>query len=89
MKKALEMNTLNLPKANSLLSDADDTPYICVGYEAFPLASCMMKPYPQRYLSQEFLPRARRISENAYCILANRRKVLAKPFLLKPEQVKD
>ena len=53
-----------------------------------------MKPYPQKELSSNKrifnyrLSRARRISENAFGILANRWQVFRKPFLLKPEKVK-
>ena len=53
-----------------------------------------MKPYPQKNLSLEKrifsyrLSRMRRISENAFGILANRWRVFRKPFLLEPEKVK-
>ena len=53
-----------------------------------------MKPYPQKKLSLEKRifnyrhSRMRRISENAFGILANRWGVFRKPFLLEPEKVK-
>ena len=93
LKMALEDNTLNIPKPMPL-SDGMDIPYVLVGYYAFPLSHYMMKPYPQKNLCSDKsifnyrLSRARRISENAFGILANRWRVFCKPFLLKPEKVK-
>lgn len=46
MKKALEKNTLNLPKLKPLFRD--DTSYVCFGDDVFPLATYMMKAYPRR-----------------------------------------
>ena len=94
MKKALENGTLNLPKPKSLSADSSDIPYVCVGDDAFPLTTYMMKPYHQKDLSPDKrifnyrLSRARRISENAFGILANRWRVFRKPFALQPEKVK-
>ena len=94
MKKALENGTLNLPKPKSLSADSSDIPYVCVGVDAFPLTTYMMNPYPQKDLSPDKrifnyrLSRARRISENAFGILANRWRVFRKPFALQPEKVK-
>ena len=54
----------------------------------------MSKPYPQKDLtidnriSNYRLSCARRISKNAFDILANRWRVLRKPFSLQPEKVK-
>ena len=54
----------------------------------------MTKPYPQKDLTVDNrifnhrLSRARRISDNAFGILANRWRVLRKPFSLQPEMVK-
>ena len=95
LRKALENNTLKLPKPTPLSGDLDDIPFNCVGDDAFPLATYMMKPYPQKDLSRGkrifnyHLSCARRIFENVFGILlANRWRVFRKPFLLKPEKVK-
>ena len=54
----------------------------------------MMKHYPQKNLSLQKrifnyrLPRMRRISQNAFGILANRWRVFRKPFLLEAKKVK-
>ena len=53
-----------------------------------------MKPYPQKNLSLKKrifnyrLSRMRRISENAFGVLANCQRVFRKPFLLEPKKVK-
>ena len=96
MKKAPENNTLNLPKPKPLPieNSFNDIPYVCVGDDAFPLTTYMMKPYPQKDLSLDKrvfnyrLSRARRISENAFGILAARWRIFRKPFPLQPEKVK-
>ena len=90
LKMALEDNTLDIPKPTPLSNDSGDIPYVLVGDDAFPLSRYMMKPYPQKYLCSEKrvfnyrLSRARRFSENAFGILANRWRVFRKPFLLRP-----
>ena len=75
LRKALENNTLNLPKLTPLFGDLDYIPFVCVGDDAFPLATYMMKPYRQNDLSHDKrifnyrFSRARRISENTFGIL--------------------
>ena len=94
LKKELENNTLKLPKPTPLPGDLDDIPFVCVGDDAFPLATYMMKPNPQKDLSHGKrifsyrLSRARRISENAFGIIADRWRVFRKELLLEPEKVK-
>ena len=94
LRKALENNTLNQPEPTPLSGDLDDIPFVCVGDDAFPLATFMMKPYPQKDLSRDKrmfnyrLSCARQISKNAFGIFANRWQAFRKSFLLKPEKVK-
>ena len=78
MRKALEKNTLSLPKPKPLHENRKETLFVCAGDDAFPLTNYMMKPYPQKDLTIDnrtfnyrLLP-ARRISDNAFGILANR-----------------
>ena len=78
MRKALEKDTLSLPNSKSLHENRKEKPFVCVGDDAFPLTNYMMKPYPQKDLTIDnrtfnyrLLP-ARRISDNAFGILANR-----------------
>ena len=85
---------MSLPKPKPLHVNRKETPFVCVGHDAFPLTNYMMKPYPQKNLTIDNrifnyrLSRARRISEKAFGILANRWRVLRKPFSLQPEKVK-
>lgn len=99
--QAMEANTLNLPPPRPLPESDDpifevpDTPidYFFVCDDAFPLGKHLMKPYPSRNLSEERrifnyrLSRARRISENAFGLLASRFRVFHTMLCLKPESV--
>ena len=82
LEPALRNNTLGLPPPDALPNDNRDTPYFLVGDDAFPLRRWMMKPFSHRYLSREELifnyrtSRARRVSENAFGILAARWRCL-------------
>ena len=67
---------------------------VLVGDDAFPLTTTLMKPFPQSNLTMEKRvfnyrsSRSRRMSENAFGILANRWRVFRRPFALEPEKVK-
>ena len=94
MRKALEKNTLSLPKPKSLHENRKETPFVCVENDAFPLTSYMIKVYPQKDLTidnRTFNYRlfcTRRISENIFDILPNCWRVLRKLFSLQPEKEK-
>ena len=51
MRKALEKNTLSLPKPKPLHENRKETPFVWVGDDAFPLTNYLMKPYPQKDLN--------------------------------------
>ncbi len=76
--QALEENRLHLPEPDALPGTQTAVPYMVIADDAFPLKTNLQKPYPHRNLSQEKriynyrLSRARRVSENAFGILANR-----------------
>jgi hypothetical protein len=82
LRRGLENGTLGLPAPEPLRGDDRNIPYFFVGDDAFPLQEWMMKPFPQRNLSPgERIynyrhSRARRVSENAFGILANRWRCL-------------
>ncbi|CAB4037701.1 Hypothetical predicted protein, partial [Paramuricea clavata] len=67
-------------------------PYVIVGAEAFPLKTYLLRPYPGRDLSIDKrifnyrLSRARRISENAFGLLAQRWRIFQRRINLHPEQ---
>ncbi|XP_039304171.1 protein ANTAGONIST OF LIKE HETEROCHROMATIN PROTEIN 1-like [Solenopsis invicta] len=89
----LKENTLNLPPPKTLLNFNFKMPYVIVGDDAFSLHTNLMKPYPDRSLTENRrifnyrLSRARRIVENAFGILANRFRVLLNPIPLSVEKV--
>ena len=97
----LENNTLNIPGAKALPQNPDpifeDTTYVKVDHyfvcdDAFSLDRHIMKPYAKRQLTDEQrifnyrLSRARRISENAFGILAVRFRVLYSMLCIAPER---
>lgn len=89
----LKTNTLNLPQSSPLPGFDVNIPYVIVGDDAFALHTNLMKPYPERNLTQEKricnyrFSRARRISENAFGILVNRFRILLNPIALDVEKV--
>ena len=82
LRPALEDNTIGFPDPAPLPNDDMDTSYYVVGDDAFPLRKWMMKPFSHRYLSREEricnyqFSRGRRVSENAFGILATRWRCL-------------
>lgn len=80
--EALENNTLNTP--NDVVFVADD---------AFSLNTYLIKPYNRRNLTREQgifnyrLSRVRRISENAFGILASKFRIFERPIPLIPHKV--
>ena len=67
-------------------------PYVIVGDETFPLKTYLLRPYPGRDLSIDKrifnyrLSRARRFSENAFGLLAQRWRIFQRRINLHPEQ---
>ncbi|KAK3894783.1 hypothetical protein Pcinc_001505 [Petrolisthes cinctipes] len=80
LSELLKEKQANLPPAEPLPADHTSHPvsYFLVGDDAFSLRNWMMKPYPNRKLTDQerifnySLSRARRVVENAFVILANR-----------------
>ena len=70
-------------------------PHVFVADDAFTLKPFLMKPYPQRGLNIDQrgfnyrLPRARRISENTFGILANRWRVYYSAMQVGPTAAKS
>lgn len=93
LSHALFNDSLNLPKSHELSGRNIKVPFVIVADDAFPLSTRLLKPFPQRNLSQDNkifnyrLSRARRIVENAFGILANRFRVLLNPIPLAPHKV--
>ena len=88
LSTAIDENILNIPSV---------LPYVIVADDVFPLDDAfrqnLVKPYPLRNLSLESritnyrISCARRISENAFGIMANRFHVFLSPLQLSPKNV--
>ncbi|XP_030271800.1 protein ALP1-like [Sparus aurata] len=82
LQDALENRTSNIPAPAPLPASDQLAPYCIVADEAFPLKEYLMKPYPNRRLTEEQhvynyrLARAQQVVENAFGVLANRFRVL-------------
>eukprot|EP00111_Clytia_hemisphaerica_P003777 TCONS_00010849-protein len=99
--KALESGNLGIPEPRLLPSSNDPNyinhesvpvPYVFVGDEAFPLGIHCLKPYSQQGLtlrSRVFnyrLSRFRRVTENAFGILASRFRIFLTKIPLDPDK---
>jgi len=83
----LRNSTLNSAMENNLLNWPDNS--VIIGDDAFPLRNTLLKPYSKVNLTLKQkifnyrLSRARRVSENAFGILAQRFRVFGRPIELK------
>jgi len=94
LKECLQDNEIGFPDPEVLEHDNQDpVPYYIIGDDAFCLDTFMMKPFSRRGLDLDErifnyrLSRARRVSENAFGILANRFQVLLTPMQHTPSTV--
>ena len=90
---ALEREALGVPGSTCLPGSQISLPHCILADDAFPLKTYIMKPFAQKGLTLEkrifnySLSRARRLSENAFGILASRFRVFMKPICLEPAKV--
>ena len=93
LREVIENGTIGFPDPEPLTGGTRDVPYFIVGDDAFPMRSWLMKPYSQRGLDHDErifnyrLSRARRISENAFGILANRFQCMLSTMRQRPHTV--
>lgn len=93
LREAIEDRSIGLPPPQPLPGDDRPTPFFLVADDAFPLRTWLMKPFSSRRLTDEErifnyrLSRARRISENAFGILANRFGCFLTTLALQPVNV--
>jgi hypothetical protein len=92
--KALSEGRLGIPQDVPLpYTTHPNVPFVIVGDEAFPLKTNMMRPYPGKKLNEAQrifnyrLSRARRISENAFGILASRWRLFRRVIIAHPSKV--
>ncbi|XP_036320482.1 protein ALP1-like [Rhagoletis pomonella] len=88
----LQQNRLNIPEWTPLPNTSESFPHVFIGDEAFALGPNIMKPYPQKRVSQEEqlfnkrLSKARCVIECAFGILANKFGVFQKAISLSPQK---
>ncbi|GFX31662.1 DDE Tnp4 domain-containing protein [Trichonephila clavipes] len=84
-------SSLNIAMENKAIGLPED--HVIIGDDAFPLRPDLMKPFSKHGLSDEEkifnyrTSRARRVSENAFGILAWRFRVFSKAIELKPDTI--
>jgi len=92
--RALLSGSVNLPN-DSNVQGLGVMPHVIVGDEAFPLKTFLMRPYPGRGLTdgeRNFnyrLSRARRVSENAFGIMASRWRIFHRVMEQRPDTVDE
>jgi len=92
IRKKIEDNDLGIPSPIPLPFGRIRVPYVFVGDDAFALKNYMMKPYPQRNLTEERRiynyrhSRSRRILENLFGILTNKWRIFQHPLRLSPRK---
>ena len=90
---SLQDKSLNIPPPDTLIAGLPPFPYVIVADDAFPRSENIMKPFSHKSINENEaifnyrLSRARRISENAFGMLANRFRVFLKPIKLEPKKV--
>ncbi|KAM7294246.1 hypothetical protein ISCGN_023763 [Ixodes scapularis] len=95
LKEALERQPPMLPQAELLPRSREVAPYVIVGDEGFGLKPYLMRPYPVSDLTTDKrlfnyrLSRARRTSENAFGVLANRWQIFRSPLRHNPNRAID
>ncbi len=83
--ECIESGDIGLPADVPLPNDDIPTQFFIIDNDAFPLCTWLMKPFSQRHMEMdEFifnyrLSCARRVSENAFGIMANHWRCLLKP----------
>ncbi|GFV50229.1 DDE Tnp4 domain-containing protein [Trichonephila clavipes] len=86
-------SSLNIAMENKAIGFPED--HVIIGDDAFPLRPDLMKPFSKHGLSDEEkifnyrTSRARRVSENAFGILAWRFRVYSKAIELKPDTIES
>lgn len=97
MGQKVYQGTFCFPPDNELPKSKRKLPYVIVGDEAFRLHKNIMKPYSRDQAKEDIqkaifnyrLSRARRVSENAFGILANTFRIFFSPIAVEPSTTVD
>ena len=93
LAKLIDDGTISLPPPKCLPFGVTPTPFVFLGDDAFALKPNIMKPYPQKGLTEDKRiynyrhSRVRKLSENLFGILANRWRVFTSAIMLSPEKI--
>lgn len=95
LQQWIKANALNFPPPKCWPNGEEygPKPYTIVGDDAFPLTTYLTKPYSSRDMDRQKrifnyrLSRARRVSENAFGIMASRFRVLLTNIYMAPHRV--
>lgn len=91
--KSLYDDKLDIPPSKLLPNSNIELPHVIVADEAFPLYKHIMRPYPGTQLRQNVSnkiyrhSRARRVSENAFGILAKKFRIYSQKLQISPEHL--
>lgn len=90
----LKNNELNIPPPCPISGKFQDVPYVFVADDAFPLTTCIMKPFRQAQLKSADkevfnyrLSRARHVVENFFGILSSRFRIFRTRINLEPHNI--
>ena len=93
LAKSIDDGTISLPPPKCLPFGVIPIPFVFLGDDAFALKPNIMKPYPQKGLTEDKRiynyrhSSVRRLSENLFGILANRWRVFTSAIMLSPEKI--
>ena len=93
MGKSFEANTLNISNSKPPPDSEEPLPFVIVDDEAFPLKKYLLRPYPgvsarndeSKQIYNYWLSWARRVVENAFCILTQKFRLFYDRIQLSPE----
>ncbi|XP_014282671.1 uncharacterized protein [Halyomorpha halys] len=91
--KAIEQNTLSIPRNAPLPNTSTEVPFVFVADEAFPLKTYLMRPYPQQSLDNSkriynyHLCQARKVVDDAFGILSQKFQIYNRKIRVAPHNV--
>lgn len=90
--RSLDSKQLNVPSDTELPGTQNLAPFMILGDEAFPLKTCLIRPYPGKQLDDSLKRvynyhhcRGRRVVENTFGILTQQFRIFNRRIQAKPE----